>query len=168
MIPENGSQLRLLSVKVTCHRIWMTMDHVVNSFCKIFVKNLRQPCLHFAQTFCSNVPMVGETKVKWNERMGSATKIFFATRILNFLHFLFILHSQSFQDVLTFLRNWVSTITLRKRQNIVRKGHSRRAFGSFNKDIYFALTQHHLRRRSSDKKNQTKTFIWNKCAIVCR
>ena len=153
MSPENGSQLRLLSVKVTCHRIWMTMDHVVNSFCKIFVKNLRQPCLHFAQTFCSNVPMVGETKVKWNERMGSATKIFFATRILNFLHFLFILHSQSFQDVLTFLRNWVSTITLRKRRNIVRKGHSRRAFGSFNKDIYFALTQHHLRKRSSDKKN---------------
>ena len=88
--------------------------------------------------------------------MGSATKIFFATRILNFLHFLFILHSQSFQDVLTFLRNWVSTITLRKRRNIVRKGHSRRAFGSFNKDIYFALTQHHLRRRSSDKKIKQK------------
>ena len=88
--------------------------------------------------------------------MGSATKIFFATRILNFLHFLFILHSQSFQDVLTFLRNWVSTITLRKRRNIVRKGHSRRAFGSFNKDIYFALTQHHLSKRSSDKKIKQK------------
>ena len=88
--------------------------------------------------------------------MGSATKIFFATRILNFLHFLFILHSQSFQDVLTFLRNWVSTITLRKRRNIVRKGHSRRAFGSFNKDIYFALTQHHLRKTSSDKKIKQK------------